>query len=486
MKTLNLKNLLRIDLLLFTLALSLSACTKKLDSTSSDGSSGSTGVTVKVTSPTADSTNISSFPLSGDCIVNDSVSVATTNISKTVACSVGGTWNTTLNVAGLADGTYTVTVTSQTNNTISATVSFTKTTAATCVGGPTVFTTNMNARYVIGQANMISNSANRGGSAAANTLNGPVGITVSNGKLYIADAGNNRVLVYNTVPTSNGTSADAVIGQSSFTTTTSGLSATAFSGIQQIASDGTYLAVAEWGNARVSFWPLSNPTSASYVWGQPNATSNTVNNGGRSATSMGNAAGLSYYGGKFFVGDVSNNRVLVFDSSSISTNQAAINVVGQTDFTTSGSSGSGLTGFGSPYSVSSDGTHLAIMDNNSQRVMLYNSIPSTNGASADVTWGGFGITSTGLNNPVGVFVGSGKMFIADRNSDRILVFNSIPTSASTPADAALGQANFTGADHNQCNCSTAAANTIWGVHHLYYDGCRLYVTDKQNHRVLVY
>lgn len=125
--------------------------------------------------------------------------------------------------------------------------------AYVCVDGPTVFSTNMNARYVIGQSNFISNSANQGGSASSTTLNNPVGITVANGKLYIADAGNNRILVYNTLPNSNGVAADAVIGQPDFTSTSSGTSATKFNGIQSIASDGTYLAVAEWSNSRFHF-----------------------------------------------------------------------------------------------------------------------------------------------------------------------------------------------------------------------------------------
>jgi hypothetical protein len=444
-------------------------------------------VTVKPSvSSTADSTNIFNFAIEGTCVANDSVIISTSVISsKTVACSTSGQWSTTLNVASLNDGTYPITVTSVAHPSLTASINFTKTTAPTCVGGPTVFSTNMNARYVIGQANFVENLANRGGVAAANTLNNPIGIVVKNGKLYVADAGNNRVLVYNTLPTSNGVAANEVIGQPNFSSTASGTSATTMAGIQQIAVDGNYLAVAEWSNARISFWPLTNPTSASFVWGQPNATSNTVNNGGIGPTTMGAPAGIAYASGKFFVGDATNSRVMIFDSSSISTGQAAVNVLGQMDFTGS-ATGGGMTGFGGPYSVSTDGAKLAVMDNNQDRILIYNSIPMANGAAADVAWGGYGVTSTGLNNPVGVFIGDQRLFIADRSSDRVLVFNTIPTSAAQPADAVIGQTNFLGSDHNQCACTTAAANTLWGVHHVYWDGCRLYVTDKQNNRVLVY
>lgn len=351
-----------------------------------------------------------------------------------------------------------------------------------CPGGPTTFSTNMNARYVIGQANMTANSANRGGAAAANTLKDPLGVVVRDDKLYVADGGNNRVLVYNTLPTSDGVAADGVIGQPDFTTTASGTTASTLSGIQMIATDGTYLAVAEWGNHRVSFWPLAAPTAASQFWGQINGTSNST---GLNDHAFNAPAGLAYAGGKFYVGEAGNNRVLTFDGSAISTNQSAQYVTGQLNMT-SNSTGAGNTELGQVYSVSSDGTNLVAMDNFNDRIMIFNTLPTSNGAAADVVWGGYGITATGLNNPVGVFVGDGKLFIADRGSDRVLVFNSIPTSASQVPDAVLGQATFLSQDHNQCNCATAAANTLWGVHHVYWDGCRLYVSDKQNHRVLVY
>jgi hypothetical protein len=126
------------------------------------------------------------------------------------------------------------------------------------------------------------------------------------------------------------------------------------------------------------------------------------------------------------------------------------------------------------------------MDGANDRVLFYNSLPTANGVSADFDWGGWGVANNRLNNPVGAFMGSDNFFIADRNSDRVLVFNSIPTSSNSLPDAVLGQSNYTSSDHNQCNCSTAAANTLWGVHHVYWDGCRLYVTDKQNNRVLIY
>ncbi|CAN5573777.1 hypothetical protein BH10BDE1_BH10BDE1_32770 [soil metagenome] len=458
-----------------------SGCTKF----SSDHVASVAASEVTVTAPTknADASNSTGFSISGQC--SSDVQVTVNSVTQTFTCS-SGEWSGTLNLSVWPDGALTVTVTSSTDASQTATLDVTKSASPVCAGGPTVFSTNMSARYVLGQPDFVQNSVNQGGlSPSATTLNNPIGIIVNNGKLYVADAGNNRVLVYNSLPTANGVAANAVIGQVNFGSAATGTSSTLMNGIQAIAANGLYLAVTEWANARVSLWPLLNPTAAQYYWGQPDSTSNAVNNGGIGPASLGANAGIAAANGKFYVGDATNSRVLAFNGSALSTGQAALNVFGQTDFISS-AVGSGLTGFGAPYSVSTDGTHLAIMDNNLERVLIYNSMPTMNGQPADVAWGGFGITSTGLNNPVGVSIGGGKLFIADRSSDRILGFNSIPTSAAQPADFVLGQADFTTADNNQCNCATAAANTLWGVHHVYWDGCRLYVTDKQNNRVLVY
>ena len=63
------------------------------------------------------------------------------------------------------------------------------------------FETNQGASIVIGQPDMFSNSPNRGLSLPdANTLWWPGGLQVKGGKLFVADYLNNRVLIYDPVP----------------------------------------------------------------------------------------------------------------------------------------------------------------------------------------------------------------------------------------------------------------------------------------------
>ena len=52
----------------------------------------------------------------------------------------------------------------------------------------------------------------------ASSMRGPQGVWIQNGKLYVADTQNNRILIWNHIPTANGTAADVVLGQPNFTT----------------------------------------------------------------------------------------------------------------------------------------------------------------------------------------------------------------------------------------------------------------------------
>ncbi len=115
------------------------------------------------------------------------------------------------------------------------------------------------ATRVYGQAgSFTSNSANNG-SISATSLNSPMGLTLdSNGNLYVADTYNNRML----------------------------------------------------------YFP-SGSTTATRVYGQAGSfTTNTANNGGTTATSLNTPFGVIIdSSGNIYVTDMSNNRVLQFQTA---------------------------------------------------------------------------------------------------------------------------------------------------------------------------
>ena len=110
------------------------------------------------------------------------------------------------------------------------------------------------ASFALGQPNLTSNTDNNGGLSAA-SLWSPTYVYSDGTKLFVSDSGNNRILVWNTIPTSSGQAADTVIGQSNFTSSTSGLSPTSLSYPGGLAVAGGKLYITDSGNNRVLVMP---------------------------------------------------------------------------------------------------------------------------------------------------------------------------------------------------------------------------------------
>ncbi len=143
----------------------------------------------------------------------------------------------------------------------------------------------VSADLVLGQADFISGSANRGGSVAANTLNNPTSFWSDGEKLFISDESNHRVLLWRSFPTINGQAADVVIGQADFSSTVESCDAShprqpggviVYNGKLLISSRATGGGS---GGNRVLIWnsiPETNGVSANVVIGQPNLTTCTL------------------------------------------------------------------------------------------------------------------------------------------------------------------------------------------------------------------
>ncbi|HEV2169423.1 MAG TPA: NHL repeat-containing protein, partial [Candidatus Binatus sp.] len=271
------------------------------------------------------------------------------------------------------------------------------------------FANNDPADLVIGQADFIHVYLNQGGAATLATLGSPQGVaTDSDGNLYVADVFNNRVTEY-TSPFASFTGTP-LAGQSAnfaITATNLGLGESQdFNEPLAVAVDGNNnLFVSEFGNSRILEFlnPLAtgvrctpNPdgsgcagdTTVDFVLGQSSLTGTGCNVGaGRLCLPY----GLTVDAGtnNLYVGDMENNRVLVFPAP-ISTGESAGQVWGQPDFT-SFAPGVGPDQFVTPDGVALDSAHnLYVSDTRNGRVLEYPAgapYPSTTPA-----------TSWGLNN----------------------------------------------------------------------------------------
>ncbi len=197
--------------------------------------------------------------------------------------------------------------------------------------------TSGTASRLFGQATFSSTPTVMVSASTLSTNLGGVAVD-SSGRLWVADAGNNRVLEFDSPLTSS--VADRVFGQPAFNyraNNYNGLSASSLSQPKGVAVDGSgRLWVADFGNARVLEYddPLNDAT-ASRVFGQPDFVSNTPNNGGVSANSSNLPADLFVDGdGHLWVADTYNNRVLEFDDPL--TSNTASRVFGQPAMTSNG------------------------------------------------------------------------------------------------------------------------------------------------------
>jgi hypothetical protein len=369
-------------------------------------------------------------------------------------------------------------------------------------------TTNMTASVVIGQQNTTSGTANQGGSADLNKLYDPRGMWSNGTKLIVADGANNRVLIFNSIPTSNNANADVVIGQQDMTSNSAnqGGSVTANTLYYPFSvwSDGEKLFVADMANNRVLIYdhiPTSNNAAANVVVGQQDMVSNGENQGGSvGANTLFGPLSVYSDGIRLLVTDGSNNRITIYNTIPTANNAAANVVVGQPDKTSSSDNqGGGFTPAANtlyaPYGLTSDGQKLFIADWGNNRVLVYNSIPTADNANANVVIGQANMTtpaaavSTAANTlflPSEIFRFGNKLAITDRGSNRVLIYNSIPASNGASADVVVGQANMTSDTINQGGGATVAANTLNNVRGITFGGTKMFVSDTENNRVLVY
>jgi hypothetical protein len=352
------------------------------------------------------------------------------------------------------------------------------------------------AARVLGQADFAGTLANQGGAAAADTLADPFG-RAAPGSLYVPDQANHRVLGFDPVPNVNGGAAAFALGQPDLVTATPGTTATTLRSPTDAWTTGSRLAVADRLNHRVLVWnplPAASGAPASLVVGQPDFASAVPAAG---ATGLNQPAGVCVAGGRLFVADYANNRVLVWNTFPAANGVPADVVVGQADFagTAPATSASRLSG---PTAVWSNGTRLVVVDSGNHRVLLWNTIPASNGASAhhvigqpDFTTAVPGAGPQGLTTPASVFATSAQLFVADLGNNRVLVYQPYPTADQPAAARVLGQGDFTHVAPNDDDQDGAAdlaasARTLSAPAGVVLVGDRLYVTDRGNHRVLVF
>ncbi len=180
----------------------------------------------------------------------------------------------------------------------------------------------------------------------------------------------------------------------------------------------------------------------------------------------------------------------VFGQAPLSDNLAASGVLGQVDLVTRTTGRTGRT-MNNAFGVAIDPTtgKLFVADRNNNRVLRFSSAAKlTTGAAAEAVLGQpndttntSGITATAMNTPIRLFVdGAGRLWVSDYGNRRVLRFDGASAKATgAAADGVLGQPDFV------TNSAGATASKMTRTTGLYVDGSgRLWVAERDNHRVL--
>jgi sugar lactone lactonase YvrE len=300
------------------------------------------------------------------------------------------------------------------------------------------------------------------GAATASTISIPTGLAVDpvSGKLFVADSGNHRILRFaNAAALANGASAEAVIGQSDFTTGTAGLPGAG--GLNQpfeLHVDGSgRLWVSDRNNNRVLMYTGASSLPATgatptLVLGQSGFNGF---NPGTSATQMNEPVDVFVDAAdNLWVVDYDNSRVLKFANvSSLSNGAAATTVLGQSSFFTS-TPGTSASTMRNPGGLVVDGTgRLWVTDYFNHRILRFDNAASlTDGAEAngvlgqpDFATSTPNTTAQGMRFPATPTIGSdGTLYVADFENRRVLIFKNPATKANgAAADGVIGQPTFT-------------------------------------------
>jgi uncharacterized protein (TIGR03437 family) len=321
------------------------------------------------------------------------------------------------------------------------------------------------ADFVIGEPNLRTGLPNVDTQGSPNpsktSLFSPEGIAINptDGTLFVADSGNNRVLRFPRPINQTGRVApDAVLGQSDFTSSVS--AAVRSSSLKHpagvaIGPTGDIF-VADSGNNRVLEFPAGSSSGAAAVrvFGQP-GMSDSMQPTQVSAQTLTSPQGVAVdAASNLYVADAGANRVLIFPNtqSAPTAGTPAAFVIGQASF---GTTVSGSANLLLPTDIGIDSTgSIFVSDSGNNRVLVYPSlvflplagaVPSgvvgqRTSAGAAPNWNtpdGLA-TPEGLYSPIGVFVDrQDTLYVGDAGNSRVLQF----LKAATVVNSATYQAN---------------------------------------------
>ncbi|MDB5974938.1 MAG: hypothetical protein JWR07_1698 [Nevskia sp.] len=337
------------------------------------------------------------------------------------------------------------------------------------------------ATSVIGQPSFTTNKPDNGGISGL-TLGGVQGSVAvysnpaspsASPIIYVADTANNRILGFEGIPKGiNTTAASFIIGQSTASDQTPGIGPEGgnpikFANPSKIstanASGHAYVTVADSGNNRVLIWnkpPMAN-TAPDVVLGQPDFTANGENQPSLKPTASGMShptAAVISANGQLVVVDKGNNRVLIWNKVPTANGAPADLEQGQIATDATGT------------------TTCTTNDNNPTSGYCF----TTNIQNIDTFNGTLNANILAMRQPSDAWTDGSNLLVTDTGNNRVLYWTSMPGTMNQLPDNLLGATQF-GSYNPAGGAGTQAFNAPWGVAS---NGASVFVADTGNNRVM--
>ena len=240
------------------------------------------------------------------------------------------------------------------------------------------------AALMVGQPSFAHEGRNGKSVPSGSTLNVPTGIAACGRSLAVADSWNHRVLIWHEPPRKHNQAADLVLGQADFAQVESNRAqvepgAETLFWPSGVAWDGARLWVADTGNRRVLVWnglPNRSGAPADLVLGQPHFGCRDENGGSApTAWSMRWPHAITFPCGRACVADAGNNRLMIWRRTPSRNQQQCDLILGQprvdcvdhnqSDYWPSAAA------LNMPYAVTSVGSWLVAADTANSRLLAW-------------------------------------------------------------------------------------------------------------------
>jgi hypothetical protein len=242
--------------------------------------------------------------------------------------------------------------------------------------------------------------------------------------------------------------------------------------------------------------PERSDVPPDHVIGQADRVSVDENRGGACGPlTMYWPFGLAMVAGRLHVADTGNRRVLVFDGIP-EPDAEPVAVLGQASPLERDENRGGIAAdsFRWPHDIAGTDDRLLVADAGNHRVLGWQPHP-TSDAPASMVLGQTDFvsgaefpyqpqTATSLRFPYAISIAEGEMAVADTANNRILLWDSVPTDSTVPADRVLGQPSFAANGENRWDC--VADDTLCWPYGICLHGGRLAIADSGNNRVMVW